>query len=166
MTTVAEQLHLAREAKSLSVNQVAEVTKIRTDHIRALEEGNFDVFSAPVYIKGFVRTYATLLKMDVPQVMATLDSELGKTEKFHEPPPLVEGSRGALDFLTLQLSKVNWRMAVAAFVVLGIVGFVFMGVNSRRHAKRADPLSKLAPGVYKPAPATSGETLPVPPAHK
>jgi hypothetical protein len=61
---------------------------------------------------------------------------------------------------------VNWRMAVAAFVVLGIVGFVFMGVNSRRHAKRADPLSKLAPGVYKPAPATSGETLPVPPAHK
>lgn len=166
MTTVAEQLHLAREAKSLSVNQVAEVTKIRTDHIRALEEGNFNAFSAPVYIKGFVRTYATLLKLDVPQVMASLDSELGKTEKFHEPPPLVEGSRGALDFVTLQLSKVNWRIAAVAIVVLGVVGFVFMGVNSRRHAKRADPLSKLAPGVYKPAPATSGETLPVPPAHK
>src|SRR5580698_5348872 len=31
MSTVAEQLHLAREAKSLTVYQVAEVTKIRTD---------------------------------------------------------------------------------------------------------------------------------------
>src|SRR5712664_3601126 len=64
MSTVAEQLHLAREAKSLTVHQVAEVTKIRSDHIRALEEGNFDVFSAPVYIRGFIRTYATLLKLD------------------------------------------------------------------------------------------------------
>src|SRR6266404_9003813 len=70
MSTVAEQLHLAREAKNLTVHQVAEVTKIRTDHIRALEEGNFNIFSAPVYIKGFVRTYATLLKLDVAEVMA------------------------------------------------------------------------------------------------
>src|SRR5258708_25108064 len=59
MSTVAEQLQLAREAKSLSVHQVAEVTKMRTDHNCALEEGNFNVFSAPVYIKGFVRTYST-----------------------------------------------------------------------------------------------------------
>ena len=99
MSTVAEQLLLARESKSLSIYQVAEVTKIRTDHIRALEEGNFDVFSAPVYIRGFVRTYATLLKLDVSQIMATLDSELGRTEKFHEPPPLSDHSRGAVDFL-------------------------------------------------------------------
>ena len=63
MPTVAEQLRAAREAKNLSVNEVAEITKIRTDHIRALEEGNFDIFVAPVYIRGFARTYATLLKL-------------------------------------------------------------------------------------------------------
>jgi cytoskeletal protein RodZ len=43
MSTVAEQLRQAREAQNLSVYQVAEITKIRTDHIRALDEGNFDV---------------------------------------------------------------------------------------------------------------------------
>src|ERR1700690_580570 len=105
MTSVAEQLHVAREARSLTVHQVAEVTKIRTDHIRALEEGNFDAFSAPVYIKGFVRTYGTLLKMDVAQLMAALEAELGQTEKFREPPPLTDQPRGVVDFLTLQLSK-------------------------------------------------------------
>src|ERR1700756_867586 len=106
MSSVAEQLRSAREAQKLTVYQVAEITKIRTDHIRALEEGNFDVFSAPVYIKGFVRTYATILKLDVPQVMAELDAELRQTQKFAEPPPLSDEPRGVLDFFTLQLSKV------------------------------------------------------------
>src|SRR5215467_11453204 len=80
MSTVAEQLRAAREAQKLTVQELAEITKIRTDHIRALEEGNFNVFSAPVYIRGFVRTCSTLLKLDVPQVMSTLERELGQTE--------------------------------------------------------------------------------------
>src|SRR5882724_11661415 len=107
MSTVAEQLHQAREAKHLTVEQVAEITKIRGDHLRALEEGNFEVFSAPVYIRGFVRTYSTLLKLDVPKVMASLDAELGQNKKFREPPPLSDQPRGILDFLMLELSKVN-----------------------------------------------------------
>src|SRR5579863_93839 len=109
MAAISEQLHLAREEKKLTIHQVAEVTKIRTDHIRALEEGNFDVFSAPVYIRGFVRTYAALLKLDAPKIMTELDDELGKTEKFRDPPPLTEPTGSALNFITLQLSKLNRR---------------------------------------------------------
>ena len=47
MSTVAEQLRVAREAQKLTVQQVADATKIRADHIGALEQGNFGVFSAP-----------------------------------------------------------------------------------------------------------------------
>src|ERR1041384_7815024 len=119
MSTVAEQLRQAREARNLTVQQLAEITKIRSDHIRALEEGNFDVFSAPVYIKGFVRSYATLLKLDVPEVMSTLEAELGQTQKFSEPPPLSDEPRGILDFVMLQLSKLDLRKSA---IGLGIVG--------------------------------------------
>ena len=76
MPTVAEQLRAAREARNLSINEVAEITKMRGDHIRALEEGNFDVFVAPVYIRGFTRTYGTLLKLDVPQLIKALEPRL------------------------------------------------------------------------------------------
>ncbi len=162
MSTVAEQLHLAREAKSLTISQVAEVTKIRSDHIRALEAGNFDVFSAPVYIRGFVRAYAVLLKLDVPRLMAALDHELGQTEKFHEPPPLTTQKRGMLDFITLQFSKLNRRtfgaVLIAALVVLALAS----GILVWRHHQTADPLANLGPGVYHPA--RSGEILPLPPA--
>src|SRR5580698_1283259 len=100
MSTVAEQLRAAREAKKLTVEQVAESTKIRTDHLRALEQGNFSVFSAPIYIRGSVKNYATLLKLDIPQIMAALDAELGQTEKFSEPPPLGEESNTSLNRAT------------------------------------------------------------------
>ncbi len=160
MTTVAEQLHLARESQKLTINQVAEVTKIRTDHIRALEEGNFNAFSAPVYIRGFVRTYATLLKLDVPRVMANLDGELGKTEKFREPPPLSEQKRGVLDFLTLQLSKVNWRIAAIVLVAAAVIVGIGFSILIWRHHRTADPLANLPTGVYQPT--QSGETAPIP----
>src|ERR1700722_906388 len=121
MPTVAEQLRAAREAKKLTVQQVADATKIRTDHIRALEEGDFSVFSAPIYIRGSVKNYATLLKLDVPQIMAALDAELNRTEKFSEPPPLGEESSKPLDRATFLLAKLNLKWALAAAVILAVV---------------------------------------------
>ncbi len=160
MSTVAEQLRAAREAKKLTIHQVAEVTKIRTDHIRALEEGNFNVFSAPVYIRGFVRTYAGLLKLDTPQIMAALDEELGKTDKFREPPPLTEQTGGILNFITLQLSKLNRRTARAIGVGVATVFVLLMIVSLVRHHQSADPLANLGPGTYQSG--QSGEIAPLP----
>src|SRR6185436_7199824 len=97
MPTVAEQLRTSREAQGLTIYQVAEITKIRTDHIRALEEGKYEAFAAPVYLRGFVRTYATLLKLDVPAMMTLLETELSQTGTFDELPPWFNESRGFLD---------------------------------------------------------------------
>jgi cytoskeletal protein RodZ len=160
MSTVAEQLRQAREAKSLTIQQVADITKIRTDHLRSLEDGDFNVFAAPVYIRGFVRSYSTLLKLDVPKTMAALDAELGQTKRFCEPPALSDHPRGVLDFVMLQLSRVDWRKGLvalgAAVVVLGLV----LGYMAWRHRRPA--LQGLKPAVYHSAQSGSGETLPVP----
>jgi cytoskeletal protein RodZ len=160
MPTVAEQLRTAREARKLTIYQVAETTKIRTDHIRALEEGNFDMFVAPVYIRGFVRTYATLLKLDVPQVMSALENELALTEKFSEPPPLSKPPRGVLDFVMLLLSRLDWRKAGLALGAVVVVALVVGVYSLWRHFHTRDPLAGLPPAVYQPA-TESGDTLPL-----
>jgi len=150
MPTVAEQLRQAREQRGWTINQLADATKMRTDHIRALEEGNYNVFAAPVYIQGFVRTCATLLKLDVPKVMADLDGELGATKKFREHPRLTGDSRGIVDYVMLQFSKINWRVGLP-LAVLGILvvgGIVtFRTIQNRKHV---DPLKGLGPGIYQP----------------
>ena len=162
MSTVAEQLRQAREAKNLTVQQVVEITKMRTDHLRALEEGKFDVFSAPVYIRGFVRTYATLLKLDVPQIMAALEAELGATKKFSEPPPLPKHPDGVVDFLMLHLSRVDWRKSAIGLGVVIVLVAGLWAVSAWRHSKAADPLKGLKPGVYQSTQTVAGETLPLP----
>ncbi len=159
MSTVAEQLRQAREAKNLTVQQVVEITKIRTDHLVALEQGNFDVFSAPVYIRGFVRTYSTLLKLDVPQVMAALDVELARSTKLCEPPALAKHPRGVLDFLMLQLSRVDWRKGL---IGLGVVAALALAVSAWLAWRRHDPLRGLKPGLYQSTQEVSGDTLPLP----
>lgn len=161
MSTVAEQLHQAREARKLTIEQVAEITKIRTDHLRALEEGNFDVFSAPVYIRGFVRTLATLLKLDVPRTMATLEAELGQTRKFSEPPSLSGPPRGVLDLVMLQLSKVDWRKVFIALCVLVVLAGAALGISLWRGQSTRNPLGNLPPGKFQGA-RDSSLTLPLP----
>jgi cytoskeletal protein RodZ len=160
MPTVAEQLRTAREAKKLTVQQVADATKIRTDHLRALEDGNFNTFSAPIYIRGSVKNYATMLKLDVAQIMAALDAELKGTEKFSEPPPLVEASKSPIDHMMFLLSKVNVKVATTGGGILGITLMVVFIGWAWRHHQHGNPPTGLAPAVYQSS--NSGETLPLP----
>jgi cytoskeletal protein RodZ len=150
MPTVAEQLRQAREQRGWTIEHLADVTKIRTDHIRALEEGNFNIFAAPVYIQGFVRTCATLLKLDVPKLMANLDEELGATKKFREHPRLTGDSRGIVDYIMLQFSKINWRVALPFLIVIIVVGGAIITYRVIKTRQTEDPLKNLGPGIYQP----------------
>jgi cytoskeletal protein RodZ len=162
MASVSEQLRQARLAQNLSIEQVAEITKMRGDHLRALEEGNFDVFPAPVYIRGFTRTYSTLLKLDVPKIMAALEAELGQTRNFSEPPPLSSRKRGLLDFVMLQLSKVDWRKSLIVLGVIVVCLAIFGAWFIWHHYRSSDPLKGVPPGTYQSTQKISGETLPLP----
>ena len=164
MPTVSEQLRLARESQQLSIHQVAEVTKIRTDHLRALDEGNYDVFTAPVYIKGFVRTYANLLKLDVPSIMASLDQELSRSPCFAEPPALTPPNRTFLDRLMYMLSKIKWKFLLPVAGTALLAWGVIWGFQAWRHARDQDPLSRLGPGLLQSSGSGPVDTLPLPSA--
>lgn len=164
MPTVAEQLHQAREAQGLSLRDLAESTKIRSDHLEALEKADYAPFPAPVYIRGSVRTYATFLKLDVPAVLAALDAELAESPEFSEPPSLTGERRGPLDWLTYQLSRVNWRLAGVLLLLVGVVSGGLIGWQAWNRHLQEDPLSRLGPGLYKPG-AADGDVLAVPPAN-
>ncbi len=160
MPTVAEQLRKAREAKNLTVEQVADLTKIRTDHVRALEEGDFGAFSATVYIRGSVKLYASSLKLDPAPLLAALDSELKVTERFSEPPPLTETKKTFIDTLILLLAKLNWKVGFAGIIAMVGIMVVIVIAWAWIHHKSNDPLKTLPPAVYQPT--NSGDTLPLP----
>jgi cytoskeletal protein RodZ len=162
MSSVAEQLRQAREAQGLSLKALAEATKIRTDHLEALEKADYEPFPAPVYIRGSVRTYASFLKMDVPAVLRDLDAELSKSPEFSGPPSLTGERRGPLDWLTYQLSRVNWRLTGVAALVLAVVSGGLIGWQAWNRRLQEDPLSRLGPGIYRPTQISEGDVLALP----
>jgi cytoskeleton protein RodZ len=161
MATVGEQLKAAREAQRLTVTQVAELTKIRSDHIRAIDAGNYDVFSAPVYIRGFVRTYAMALKLEPAEILAQLNQELAESGATTQTPFQAQ-STGILDSAMFHLSTAGRKMLLPVIVGIVVIGAAVGGWLAWNHYQKQNPLTGLGPGLDQPAPAP-GETLPLPP---
>lgn len=162
MPSVADQLRAARKAQGLTLSQLSELTKIRSDHIEALEKADYDPFPAPIYIRGSVRTCAGVLGLDVAAVLADLDEELAGSPELSEPPSLTGGRRGPLDWVTYQLSRLNWRLLALLTVIVLVVGGGLYGWRLWTHRLREDPLSQLGPGMYRPSAPAENDILPVP----
>jgi cytoskeletal protein RodZ len=161
MPTVAEQLRQGREAMKLDIQQVAEATKLKTDQIRALEEGNYHYFSAAVYLHGSVRTYARLLKLDSPKLISQLDAELSGGKKFAEDLPAPARKKSGLDSVMLLLSRLNWVWAAIVIVLALVIFGGVAGYRALKNHQQRDPLKKLGNGMYQ-SPESQGDVLPLP----
>lgn len=162
MATVGEQLRKAREASGMEVQDVAQATNMRADHVTALEEGNFQCFPAPVYIRGSVRTYARLLKIDETPLLSALNQELSGGSQREEASGSPKRRKGPIDFLMLQLSRIGLKrgLGMLAAVVL-IAGVVYLS-SWWSHRDQADPLANVPPARYEPASELSNPYLPLP----
>ena len=68
ITWSGEQLRNIRRHLSLEFDEVAAQTKVGKHNLKAIEEEDFEALPAPVYLKGFLRTYAKALGLDPHRV--------------------------------------------------------------------------------------------------
>jgi cytoskeleton protein RodZ len=80
-------LAAARRAQGLEVAAVARQLKLSTSQIEALESGSFDRLPGPVFVRGFVRNYARLLKLDPDEVWGAMESAIPANNPRGELPP-------------------------------------------------------------------------------
>ncbi len=64
MPSVSQILRQTREAKGISLDEVAQRTYIKLPYLVALEEGDVSKLPAPVYIHGYIRQYAKLMGLN------------------------------------------------------------------------------------------------------
>lgn len=121
---VGEQLRRAREAKKMTAVEVAQALKLSVHQVVALEENDWPHLPGNTIIRGFVRNYARLLKLDAEPLMHILDMEhmpqLPKLEfpaDAHEPLPKM-GELERPDFAALfsGLALVVFALLVYFFV--------------------------------------------------
>jgi len=85
MQTIGERLEDARKRKGVSIREAAEATKIRGDYLTKFESNQFDFDLAEIYLRGFLRNYATYLKLPAERILDDYES-LGRGETRSRQP--------------------------------------------------------------------------------
>jgi cytoskeleton protein RodZ len=89
---VGATLKRARRERGLSLEDVEEATKIRSRYLQALEGEDFGALPDPVYVRGFVRTYADFLGLDGEELVRGMRSRLGSHGNHRADPAALRGN--------------------------------------------------------------------------
>ena len=81
--SIGAQLAAARQARQLGVEMVAAELKLDAATIRALESDDRAALPAPIFVKGYLRSYARLLGLPEEDLVRAYSAQSG------ELPPLV-----------------------------------------------------------------------------
>ena len=81
MSSVFERFQKEREKLGLSLQDVADVLRISTSHLEAIESGRLQDLPKRVYSLGFIRNYANYLNIDHAEAVHEYKSYDTKAEK-------------------------------------------------------------------------------------
>jgi transcriptional regulator with XRE-family HTH domain len=119
--SLGERFRAAREQRGLTLSEVAEQIRIRSVYLAAIEEENWSAIGAPVYVRGFLRTYARFLGLDPEQAVGEFNtSSPSGAAAAPPPPPKPVGSLAAYQEAR-SLAPLLW---VASAIALALIGFV------------------------------------------
>ena len=112
----------ARLARGLTLEDAERSTRISRKFLVALEEHNYSVFPAPIYARGFLRTYCRYLGVDPEPQLAELPA--GWTESHVTAAQLAPVS-------TRQPITINFAWIIAGALLAAVIGLgIFLSRDS------------------------------------
>ncbi len=134
--SIGPALRSAREKRGLSLEEVEQATKIRPRYLEGLEREDYSMLPAPIYVRGFLKTYATFLSLDGEALSETLrETQSGvqetQTDHIHEGNPEDPSGSGEPLPHARALSGTGGgtsSMVVPFFAIAGVLLLVLVGV--------------------------------------
>jgi cytoskeletal protein RodZ len=157
MGGLGEELRAAREARNLSLSDVSERIHIRTVYLQGLEEEDWGSIAAPVYVRGFLRTYARFLGLDPEDVVARFNAAI--------PVVLPQGNMRFVGTRTRRGPSVwLWLVTAVALVLVAFVAYDYYELQREQPVAVVAPMAErqatAAPPAMTPSPARSPGTPP------
>jgi cytoskeletal protein RodZ len=79
LSELGDLLRRSREQLGLSLEEVEALTHIKGSYLQALEAENFDILPNRVAAHGFLRNYASVLKLDANHVLGLYEAGQGRS---------------------------------------------------------------------------------------
>lgn len=86
MGSFGERMKREREMRAITIEQIAESTKIGSRMLHALEHEDFDKLPGGIFNKGFVRAYAKFLGLDEEQAVTDFMAAYTESQKKSDQP--------------------------------------------------------------------------------
>jgi cytoskeleton protein RodZ len=153
--SLGKMLSEARERLGLSVADVAVQTKFAPRQIEALEADDFKHLPEPAFLRGFVRSYAKILHLDVEPLLAALPQ--AKAAVAEMIPPSVE-----VPYPGGNTSQKQTLILLGAALLLAMIAVGF-SVWHFTTPLRQSPSAKLEASVALPA---EKQAIPEPPVQQ
>jgi len=150
MPILGEILRSEREKKGLSIKDIEKATSIRSLYLNAIEEQNYNVIPGEVYLKGFIRNYASYLGLN-PQEMIDLyrqekDPSPVETSTPVDKTRIIERTdASAANPEDVQTGKTKWIAIGLASVALAGAVWWFTGSHNSQ-PKPLVPTQEVKPG--------------------
>lgn len=154
MESIGEFFRQVRETKGLTIDEVASKTRIRSDFVKALEEGNFAKLPDQVFARGFVRSYARSLGLDEEDAIHRFIQSAGA---FYEK----QDERERLKVRQVQEERKRQANRKAVAIAIGIAVITLVFLLSREQSsilvRRSATDLPTASGKRMPAAAPEGQ---------
>jgi transcriptional regulator with XRE-family HTH domain len=162
MSTLGLRLRELREAKGVSLDDIARSTRVGRRHLEALESDSWGELPAPVFVKGFIRAYCEFLDASPDEVLALYRETAGEAAK-PERVTHAGHSGPSRRFGTLAVSLVLFVALGASLFALrvGLKGAPRPAPPSPAVSSPAQPAPE-APAPGRPASAPVAAAAPAP----
>jgi cytoskeletal protein RodZ len=152
-------LRRARENRGLSVESLARITKIRADHLRAIEATAFDRVPTGIFLRGFLRSYAREVGLDPDAIVQQFHDEFDPPTP--PPPEPVRKVSPVLEWwkhIRSLAEGFSWHVPSGAqWIAVALLAAAVIGYT----AARAPVADGRRPGVTPPPRQPVGTPLPV-----
>jgi transcriptional regulator with XRE-family HTH domain len=119
VSPLGETLRRARQTRGITIEDAERATRIPRRYLEALEQENFGILPAPVYARGFLRSYSGYLGLDPADLLPFFPVGHVDEPKL-EPLPEVKQPR------TWSMSGIIAVAAVGALILL-VIGLYSIG---------------------------------------
>jgi cytoskeleton protein RodZ len=164
VSALGEEFRSAREARSLSLSDVAERLHIRSVYLAAIEDEDWHVIGAPVYVRGFMRTYARFLGLDPEAAVARFSASVPAGTPAATAPTRTAATPAERRSSSAERASPSLAAVLSIVVAVLVVAFVGYEFYQYRSATPAPPLAdaSAAPGAIAAAsaPADPGSAAP------
>ena len=147
-TDVGARLRAAREAKQISLREIAATTKISVSALEALEENDVAQLPGGIFTRAFVRSYATEVGLDPEEVMRDFVAQV-PAEGIDEEEKYDSQSREHDLFQSQQRMAATVLKLVAISVAVLLLFLWVRAVTTGTDAPEA-PVDETAPALLAP----------------